>query len=351
MSILAHLVTSMGEPGATQALTYILNQQPGIVRAFVNLLDGADIRFNPRFRIESEKGDDSGRISGRPDMKICDDDGRTRVLIENKFWAGLMDSQPVDYLKMLPDDVSSGLLFIVPGKRVEMIWKELKTRCLEAGLDLGQDSPKEGWVRWVQVGTRTMLVTDWQNVLDTLERAADGPEIQGDVLQFRRLVETLEDAQAFPALRSDEVTNADAARRLNDYIQLIVDICDRLHGAGIMTYARNTASFGARYFCGRLRWDNDQGYLKRDDEQGREDDAFLTLSFPAWRESGGVTPLWLWMNQAVQHYGDVDVHQFDALLGVTPSDKFIPIRLKLGVERERVIEDAVEQIRAAVFGG
>ena len=34
-----------------------------------------------------------------------------------------------------------------------------------------------------------------------------------------------------------------------------------------------------------------------------------------------------------------------------PGDQFIPIHLKLGVERERVIENAVEQIRAAVFRG
>ena len=30
------------------------------------------------------------------------------------------------------------------------------------------------------------------------------------------------------------------------------------------------------------------------------------------------------------------------------NDKYIPIRLKLGVERERVVEDAAEQIRDAL---
>ena len=345
MSVLAHLAASRGEPGATQALAYVLNQQPGIVRAFVNLLSASGLTFEPRHPIESERGDDGGRIPGRPDMKIYDTDGNPRVLVENKFWAGLTDAQPTGYLRMLQDDVNTALLFIVPRQGFDMYWKELKRRCQEEEFVLGNED-SSGRIRWVQVGhppeeTKTMLITDWRNVLDTLEGAADGQEIRGDILQLRRLAETLENLQAFPALRSDEVTNADMARRINNYIQLIVEICTKFQEMG-MTYASNQASFYGPYFYGRVDYDNSQG--------GR-DSAYLTLSFHAWRESGGITPLWLWVNQAVQLFRDVDVHRFDTHHGAAPSDKFIPIRLKLGVERERVIEDAVEQIRATVFGG
>ena len=220
MSVLAHLVASRGEPGVTQALAYILNQQPDIVQAFVNLLDAAGIRFNPRHRVESERGDDGQRIPGRPDMKIYDaenetEDGKARVLVENKFWAGLTDAQPVGYLEMLPDGVSSGLLFIMPRDRVKQMWNVLKTRCQIKGLPLGQGSPEGDRVTWVPVGTKTLLITDWQYVLDTLEGAAnklkeaDRQEILSDISQLRRLVEILENMNAFPALRSDEVTNAD----------------------------------------------------------------------------------------------------------------------------------------------
>ena len=100
MSVLAHLaVATMGEPGATQALAYILNKQPSFVRALVNLLGVAGIAFDPRYRVESERGDDGGRAPGIPDMKIFDAQGNLRVLVENKFWAGLTDAQPVDYLR------------------------------------------------------------------------------------------------------------------------------------------------------------------------------------------------------------------------------------------------------------
>ena len=133
MSVLAHLVASRGEPGVTQALAYILNQQPDIVQAFVNLLGAADIRFKPRHRVESERGDDGQRIPGRPDMKIYDSRGQLRVLVENKFWAGLTNSQPVDYLKMLPECMSSGLLFVVPGDHVGHIWSILKDAMPQRG--------------------------------------------------------------------------------------------------------------------------------------------------------------------------------------------------------------------------
>ena len=341
MSVLAHLVTSMGEPGATQALAYILNQQSGIVQAFVNLLGAADIRFEPRHRVESERGDDGGRIPGRPDMKIypADGDGNPRVLVENKFWAGLTDAQPVEYLKMLPEDVSSGLLFIVPRDRVKQMWNVLKTRCHNASLHLGQESPEGARVRWVPVGTKTMLITDWQNVLDTLEGAADGPEIRGDIFQLRRLVETLEDLQAFRALRSDEVTNAEAAQRMINYIGLIDSICNRLAEADIAYGGNAQGSFTDQGFYRSLRWPNGEGRTV----------GWLALLFSVWRSSGGITPLWLWMssgNRLPKGFDELE-NLFEGVhVWGNGGNKFIPIRLKLGVEQGRVVEDAVQQIRA-----
>lgn len=337
MSVLAHMAAPMGEPGATRALAYILNKQPGFVQALVKLLGVAGIEFEPRYRVETERGDDGGLIPGIPDMKISDANGNLRLLVENKFWAGLTDAQPVDYLKMLPEDVSTGLLFIVPRQRVEMVWKVLKMRCEDAGIVLGQERREESRVKWMSVARKArVLVTDWQNVLDTLEGAADGQDVRGDIMQIRCLAQALENWQAFPPLCSDEVTNADIPRRLSNYVQLIVDICMQLQEAG-MTYVNNQASFHGQYFYGYLRWD---------DGEGHSGDAYLTLSLRVWRESGGITPLWLWMNQSVQLLGDVD----DRYVHLVGNDKYVPIHLKLGVEREEVIANAVEQIRAVVFG-
>ena len=131
----------------------------------------------------------AGGYGGRSDMRIYDGNGNLRVLVENKFWAGLTDAQPMGYLGKLPNDVDCGLLFIVPRERVNMIWNHLQEKCQAKGLDLGQDLLGHDRVKWVPAGApRTMLVTDWQTLLGTLERAVDGEEVQCDVRQFRQLV-------------------------------------------------------------------------------------------------------------------------------------------------------------------
>ena len=346
MSVLAHLAASMGERGATQALAYILNQQPGIVQAFVNLLGTAGIRFQPNPRVESERGDDSEHIHGRPDMKIYDaenvaQDGKPRVLVENKFWSGLTDEQPVGYFEMLREDVSSGLLFIMPADRVKQMWEVLKTQCKEARLPPGQGSPEGAPVKWVPVGTKTMLITDWQNVLYTLEGAADGPEIRNDIQQFRRLVEALENLDAFRALRSEDVTNAAGAQRIINYVRLIDSICSGLDAAGIADRGHAASSYEYPSFSRSLM---------RDSGDGQQVVVSVALLFRVWRRSGGITPLWLQVNQnSCRNFDELERLFEDVDVSKSGNYKYIPIRLKLGVERERVVEDAVEQIRK-IFG-
>ena len=134
MSVLAHIVLGgkqSTEPAATQALVYILKSSPDIARAFVGVLRQAAIEFEPG-RIESELAHEDGR----PDLTIHDTRGNVRVLVENKFWVGLTDAQPVSYLGDLPEDVPSTLLFIVPEQRVPTVWNELKVRCAQAEIEL-----------------------------------------------------------------------------------------------------------------------------------------------------------------------------------------------------------------------
>ena len=330
-SVLAHVVSRMGppEPAATQALAYILQQSPNISRAFVGLLGEAGITFEPG-RIESERGHNG---PGIPDLTIRDTDGNIRVLVENKFWAGLTEAQPVGYLKTLPDDMDSALLFIVPEQRVDTVWKQLKERCREEGFDLVEERELDR-VKRVQVAeTRAMLITHWNNALDTLQRAADRHEIERDVLQLRGLAEQ-EDLEAFLPLRSDEVTNADVARRMINYVELVEPIVNKLVNAnGIVNAGRPSHDFHA---IGR--------YLN-----------FLSVSptvwwlgveLRAWR-TNGITPLWLcrWGN-IDGPWGEI-IKDLSIDVWVDYEQGFIglPICLKLGVERESVIDYAVEQVQ------
>ena len=97
---------------------------------------------------------DVGRIAaeerhgdGIPDLTIRDAGGVVRVLVENKFWAGLTEMQPVGYLDQLPPDVSAALLFVVPHTRLHSVWGELKERCATRKIDL-TDEAKTDDIAW-----------------------------------------------------------------------------------------------------------------------------------------------------------------------------------------------------------
>ena len=133
MSVLAHVVLGgalPGEPAATKALAFILNSSPDIARAFIGLIRGTNVEFEPgRIKAELE------HEGSRPDLTIYDSDGHVRVFVENKFWAGLTEAQPVSYLRDLPNDPPSALVFVVPDLRVSAVWNELKIRCSQAELE------------------------------------------------------------------------------------------------------------------------------------------------------------------------------------------------------------------------
>ena len=204
MSLLAHIVGN-DEPTATKALTYILRSSQDIAQAFA---DGAlsPPRFTPgRIVSELAHGDT------RPDITIDDADGVIRAFVENKFWAGLTAQQPVDYLKALPEDRLTALLFIVPEQRIPTVWSELKKRCRDAGLDLTDESSRR-----VRIGSRFMLVASWNHILDLLRNAAAAggrDDIERDVAQLRGLTDRV-DSNAFLPLRPDEITEVGTAQRL-----------------------------------------------------------------------------------------------------------------------------------------
>ena len=110
-TLLAHLIprfAAQSEPLATQALAYVLNTAPDVSKAFVSMVHQTG--FEPfdvgRIAAEERHGD------GVPDLTIRDTAGVIRVLVENKFWAGLTDTQPVGYLDQLPSDAPAALLFV-----------------------------------------------------------------------------------------------------------------------------------------------------------------------------------------------------------------------------------------------
>lgn len=102
MSLPGHLIpriaSSGEEPAATQALAYLLYRSTDIATAFVDAMGRTGIR--PLDRAPPNTGT-TVQIS-----RSANKDGLVRILVENKYWAGLTDAQPLAYLDALPSDAA-----------------------------------------------------------------------------------------------------------------------------------------------------------------------------------------------------------------------------------------------------
>ena len=233
MSLLGYLVpriaASGAEPAATKALAYLLNSSSDLAQGFVDAVGRTGIApFTPdRILAEEQHG------KCIPDLTIRDTNEVVRILVENKFWAGLMEGQPVAYLEKLSAEVSSLLVFVVPQQRMTSLWDELKERCRQREFDLGSEFTADT-VYWASAGRRTLAITSWKHVLGPLEHAADAKghaDLRADIVQLRGLTDRM-DVDEFLPLREGEVTDVDVARRMINYTGLIDEIVRRLKADG-----------------------------------------------------------------------------------------------------------------------
>lgn len=336
-TLLAYLiprVVAQREPAATQALAYILNAAPEIAKAFLSVVHQTG--FAPfelgRIAAEEQHGD------GIPDLTIRDTAGAVRVLVENKFWAGLTDAQPVGYLDQLPSDAPVALLFVVPHTRLHNVWAELKGRCATNEIDL-TDEVKTDDVAWSRSGNRLLAITSWKHVLAQLQQAAyesGHADIEQDIIQLRGLTDLMNTAEFLP-LREEETTNATLARRLLNYGDLIDEVVERLVAEELADTEKSR------------RFEGDYARAGRGVRLYARFGSWFGIDFRVWSDCG-ITPLWWEINTNRPFSGiTAAASEVQNLLGAVGSDDgwvYIPIRLKTGVERDRVIDAIVEQIRS-----
>lgn len=182
------------------------------------------------------------------------------------------------------------------------------------------------------------MITSWAHILQALLDAAHSGEhdsIRHDILQLRGLTSRM-DSEAFLPLRTDEVTDQVTARRLVNYSGLIEDITRKLRDSRLAD-TRGLRPTHGWYTLGR--------YLRMYERFG----LWLGIDFEVWRDAG-ITPLWWCFNdneysgvagrlQTISELFDDAQHYEDT------GTLYIPIRLKTGVERDRVVDEAVEQMK------
>ena len=336
MRVLAQVIFSQRckpEPAATQALWHILKSSSSLAQEFLEIIGIAGVHF--------ELGRVASEIvlpeleDGRPDLSLYDTDGTRRLLVENKFWTGLTAAQPVSYLNALPD-TESALLFIVPSQRIHVVWNELTTRCHNEGMILGEPSPPND-VTWIRVNERTLLITSWQYILATLRHRASVDGLRGeecDIIQLKDLAAQM-DQDALLPLRADEVTDQAISRRLVNYIDLALNVVERLNLQEEVNNLRNGTNdreFG-RYF----RFQN-------------AFDMWIGVSLLAWKRCG-VTPIWCFVSN--DDFPNIDALRLVLENGLelpnqsfyaTDGGLYIPILLALGADENIVVENIMTKV-------
>ena len=208
-TLLAKLAPKFGpqtENLAVDALGHILSGSKAARRALSKMIaaGGADVGEIAQVRTQA-----TGTEGERPDLAGVDRNNLERVLIEAKFWAGLTDNQPMAYLKRLPANTPSALLFVAPAARLTTLWNELRRIVAKSpsGITLARLVETAELRRATAGGRRRLLLTSWQAMLDRMAtEAADAADsdTEKDIEQLRGLAAQQDDV-AFLPLRREEL--------------------------------------------------------------------------------------------------------------------------------------------------
>lgn len=339
MAHLAFRFASHPENIATEALCYILQRAPAAREALVGVCRdaGANVPLDLRFRSQVVGHD--GTI---PDLAGVGHDGQEHLLIEAKFWAELTDQQPVAYLRRL-QPASGLLLVLVPSARRTTLWDELRRRCEADGLPFRPVVPEQAGMRTarLQDDAVRLALTDWPLVLALLARAlAAAQEVQlaEDLAQLRGLCERM-DSESFLPLRGEELAAA-SPRRLLQLGPLVDDLVVRAQQNGCDTHGLRPAATAGGYGRYMRLTRNDVGL-------------YVSVDFRKWAHLAS-TPLWLritgpgWKaNPMVRDVLQPLEQSAPTRLFADPDDSTllsVPLFPPLGVERDRVIADLVDQL-------
>ena len=281
--ILSHIVrkrfSKSAEDIATDGLAYLLESNEAIRQGMNKMLAGI-LPGLPELRFRAQ--DTEGGV--RPDLWGFDATG-PRVLIENKFWAGLTDNQPVSYLHLLTTVEQPSLLLVVaPAARRGTLWRELTRRVEHEGIALMTADAQDGPVRSVMTSLGPALaLTSWRSVLSALDLdGLEDPAARSDLAQLRALCDAA-DEDAFLPLSGEELTD----QRLPALILQLGSLVQAVTDLGI-----ERGFLDVNGLRPQASWDRIGRYVRFEGHDGEGFGAWVGIHFPYWK-SHGSTPLWL----------------------------------------------------------
>jgi hypothetical protein len=334
-TLFGHLSSKFGpstEDIGTEALCYLLRSSDEMMEAFIGHVNGlckGDLSAD--MRIVANKSTEDG---GRPDIVGWERQSSSRLFVESKFWAGLTSNQPSGYLQALEGDERSILLFLVPERRKQNVWRETLYR-LDQNREASSASMPERFALQTEEGP-SIAITTWGDVLDILSSSASdsgSQKIDEDIRQLRGLCQH-EGADSFRPFTEGEFA-ASMAERIIDLHTLVKDLHDLVENRLEAWSTRQRARFAEHKYRFKAEL---YGYK-----------AQVGVRYGWWRNEG-ISPFWLRLyfdhveyQQAVFDALDLDVPLFEGGK-YSPEDVLVPLRPPYGVGRDQIIEELLRQL-------
>jgi len=328
---IAPRLTDRTEDVAVEALGHILSHSEAARSALENTLREGGTAVGAIAGVRTQA---IGAQGERPDLACLDNDGVERVLIEAKFWAGLTENQPNEYLKRLPIDKPAALLFVAPAARLETLWMELCRRADKPFTEIGTTTPGDLRAATVSDGGRRLMLTSWAALLDLMATHANSAAdraTESDISQLRGLTDRM-DSDAFLPWRSEDL-GPEFARRLLGLITLIDEATDRGCAVGFLDTR------------GKLKSPRYEGYGRYLKIGGV--DAWFGFILDGWAVHGS-TPLWLlFTSDKYKQLNDARLTDSKVVKWRTGDSRHcIPVELPTGVEYDAVLDSVVASLKS-----
>lgn len=338
-TLFSHIIqkrfSRQNEDVATEALAYVLESSEAARRGMTKLLRGL-VPDLPLLRFETQQVE--GTI--RPDMWGFSDRGAC-VFIENKFWAGLTDNQPVAYLNQLASYPQPTLLLVIaPSAREHTLWRELTRRLTDANITSVQREPCAAIAHSADtISGPIIALTSWADVLSTLEHELiDDPRARNDLIQLRALCDTA-DEDAFHPMSGEELSDQripTLIMQMNSIFQLTVDLA--LSEKVLSTNGLRPQANGER--IGQYVWMPVKGGAG----------SWIGIHFGLWKKHGA-TPLWLVFSdtafgrlQEVKRLIEPWASRNGILTSVEGGEFSIALDILVGEEKTAVVRSLVGQL-------
>lgn len=242
LSKLVYKFSQSPENLATESLQYILSTSPSAAAGLHRLVFQCGASINSDCVFRTQVAGSNGEI---PDLiGFNRSSNAEQIILEAKFWASLTDNQPVTYLKRLPKNQPSILLFVAPATRIATLWPELTRRAILENIFSDQIqttcASDECKVIRLDETPRVFALVSWRYLLTMMKSCcvefSDSKSVQ-DIEQLTGLCERMDEKEFLP-LRSDELGSG-IARRFMQFESLLDDIAVRAVERCVAKWAHN----------------------------------------------------------------------------------------------------------------